>query len=141
MNNMKYIAQSLILVSTLLAAQVWAADLTVEVIGISQAKGDIQIAIFDQQNQWLRKAKASKKLIASEGKVQIVFENLADGEYGLSAFHDLNSDGKLDTNVIGIPTEPYGFSNDAVGNFGPPSFTDAKIKIEGAHKLISIRLN
>lgn len=124
MNSIKHLIQSLLIGSTLLGVQAWAADLTVEVTGISQAKGDIHVAIFDQQGQWLRKAVASKKISAVEGKVQIVFENLPDGEYGLSAFHDLNSNGKLDANMIGIPTEPYGFSNDAAGSFGPPSFAE-----------------
>ncbi len=141
MKNLKPILSSLMLTSTFFTAQVWAGDLTVEVSGLTQAKGDVQVALFDQQGQWLRKAVTSKKIAAAEGKVQIVFENLADGEYGLSVFHDLNGNGKLDMNMIGIPTEPYGFSNDAAGSFGPPSFTDAKIKLEQDKKTISIRLN
>ncbi len=141
MKNLKPIISSLMLTSTFFTAQVWAGDLTVEVSGLTQAKGDVQVALFDQQGQWLRKAVTSKKIAAAEGKVQIVFENLADGEYGLSVFHDLNGNGKLDMNMIGIPTEPYGFSNDAAGSFGPPSFTDAKIKLEQDKKTISIRLN
>jgi uncharacterized protein (DUF2141 family) len=141
MKNLKPILSSLMLTSTLLTAQVWAGDLTVEVSGLTQAKGDVQVALFDQQGQWLRKAVASKKVAAAEGKVQIVFENLPDGEYGLSVFHDLNGNGKLDMNMIGIPTEPYGFSNDAAGSFGPPSFADAKVKLEQDKKTISIRLN
>lgn len=141
MKNPKYILSSLMLTSALFAVQAWAGDLTVEVIGIAQAKGDVQVALFDQQGQWLRKAVASKKVVAAEGKVEIVFENLPDGEYGLSVFHDLNSNGKLDMNMIGIPTEPYGFSNDAAGSFGPPSFADAKVKLEQSKKTISIRLN
>lgn len=141
MKNLKPIISSLMLTSTFFTAQVWAGDLTVEVSGLTQAKGDVQVALFDQQGQWLRKAVTSKKIAAAEGKVQIVFENLANGEYGLSVFHDLNGNGKLDMNMIGIPTEPYGFSNDAAGSFGPPSFTDAKIKLEQDKKTISIRLN
>ena len=141
MKNLKPILSSLMLTSTFFTAQVWAGDLTVEVSGLTQAKGDVQVALFDQQGQWLRKAVTSKKIAAAEGKVQIVFENLANGEYGLSVFHDLNGNGKLDMNMIGIPTEPYGFSNDAAGSFGPPSFADAKVKLEQDKKTISIRLN
>ena len=141
MKNLKPIISSLMLTSTLFTARVWAGDLTVEVSGLTQAKGDVQVALFDQQGQWLRKAVASKRVAAAEGKVQIFFENLPDGEYGLSVFHDLNGNGKLDMNMIGIPTEPYGFSNDAAGSFGPPSFADAKVKLEQDKKTISIRLN
>lgn len=141
MNSMKHLIQSIVIGSTLLVAQAWAADLKVEIIGISQAKGDIQVAIFNEQGQWLRMALIGKKVAAVEGKVEVVFENLPEGEYGLSAFHDLNSNGKLDANLIGIPSEPYGFSNDAAGSFGPPSFADAKIKFERTEKTISIRLN
>lgn len=141
MKNTTRILQTLLLGAIMFAAQAKATDLTIEVTGISQAKGNIQVAIFNQQGQWLRQPVASKKILAAEGKVQIIFENLPAGEYGLSAFHDLNGNEKLDTNLIGIPTEPYGFSNDAAGNYGPPTFVDAKIQLAKTPKTISIRLN
>ena len=47
-------------------------------------------------------------------------EDLAPGRYALSAFHNENDNGELDTNLLGVPSEGYGFGNDASAAFGPP---------------------
>lgn len=132
---------ALVLAATGMSTVAYAGDLTVEVSGIGRAKGDILVAIFDQKGQWLRQAKLSQKTPAGKGSVNVVFENLPEGEYAVSAVHDLNSNGQLDSNAIGIPNEPYGFSNDAAGSFGPPSYDDAKISIDQNKKSITIKLN
>ncbi len=44
----------------------------------------------------------------------------------------------MDRNLIGMPVEPYAFSNDAVGNFGPPTFEQAKFKVSNENKTLSI---
>lgn len=130
-----------LLAATVASAVASAGDLTVEVSGIASAKGDVLVAVFDQKGQWLRRAKLSQKVVAAAGKVSVVFENLPEGEYALSAVHDLNTNGQLDSNAIGIPNEPYGFSNDAAGRFGPPSFDDAKISMDQNKKSVTIKLN
>lgn len=138
---------ALILTSALIigafAAPVSAApaDLKVEVHGIKQAKGEILVAVFDKKEKWLRDAIVRKSADAKLGAVELVFSNLPEGEYAISVLHDANSNGVMDSNAIGIPTEAYGFSNDASGSFGPASFADAKFKIEGSTKSISIRVN
>ena len=60
------------------------------------------------------------------------FDGLPDGDYAVRAFHDLNGDGKMNTNPFGMPTEPYAFSNNAVGNMGPASWDRAKFAAAGA---------
>ena len=77
----------------------------------------------------------------TQSVLSVQFDNLPEGEYAVSVFHDLNSNGKLDSNAVGMPTEPYGFSNNAAGNFGPPSFDAAKIKLDQSKTAISIRVN
>ena len=39
-------------------------------------------------------------------------------------FHDENQDKELDTNILGIPREGFGFSNDAMGKLGPKDFKE-----------------
>jgi uncharacterized protein (DUF2141 family) len=51
---------------------------------------------------------------------------VAPGTYAVSVLHDVNSNGDLDTNFLGIPKEPLGFSNGAKPKMGPPSFDAAK---------------
>jgi uncharacterized protein (DUF2141 family) len=55
-------------------------------------------------------------------KSAVVFSNLEPGRYAAIAFHDENNNGKLDENFLGVPTEPYGFSNNVQGFLGPPRF-------------------
>lgn len=126
---------------SLFASAAQAGDLHVEVQGINEIKGDVRLAVFNQKGQWLKQALISKSVSATQLSVNVLFENLPEGEYAVSVFHDLNSNGRLDSNMVGMPTEPYGFSNDAAGSFGPPSFDAAKITLNQDKKTISVRLN
>ncbi len=58
------------------------------------------------------------------------FQDLAPGSCAVKVFHDINRDGKLNTSWIGWPQEPYGFSNDAPVNMGPPSYKMAMITLK-----------
>jgi uncharacterized protein (DUF2141 family) len=57
-----------------------------------------------------------------DGKCILVITELKPGKYAFKYFHDENNDEKINTNFMGIPKEGYGFSNNAKGTFGPPSF-------------------
>jgi uncharacterized protein (DUF2141 family) len=66
---------------------------------------------------------------AKTGDVELLFGDLAAGEYAVMLFHDENGNQKMDSNLLGIPTEGYGFSNEAKGRFGPPKFSEMKVII------------
>jgi uncharacterized protein (DUF2141 family) len=61
----------------------------------------------------------------SYGQSVCEFVGVASERYAVSVFHDENSNGKLDRNLLGIPREGVGASNNAVGHFGPLKFDDA----------------
>jgi uncharacterized protein (DUF2141 family) len=61
----------------------------------------------------------------------VVLTNLDPGQYAIILFHDENGNGKLDTNALGVPSEPYGFSNNVRGFLGPPTFQDAIMQVNG----------
>ena len=69
------------------------------------------------------------------------FENLPPGDYAIAAFQDVNENGVLDKNALGIPTEPYGFSNDARGWFGPPSWQAARFHLGAADGAVTLTLH
>jgi uncharacterized protein (DUF2141 family) len=115
-----------------------AADggsLTVVVNGVASRRGVINIGLYygadGYSNMKHNQVYQGKQVNASEERLEIIFTGLETGEYGVSVYHDENGNGKLDTNVLGIPKEKYGFSNNASGLFGPPSFADAKIEVTG----------
>ena len=99
--------------------------LKVNITGVSDAKGQMVLAIFNNEEGFLKEDIAHKYYSLKSTKCIVEFRDLKDGKYALSVFQDLNMNGELDTNFFGIPTEPYGFSNNAMGTFGPPNFTKA----------------
>ena len=70
---------------------------------------------------------------------RVTFEGVPFGTYALKVFHDENDNGKLDTNFVGMPKEAFGFSNDAMGRFGPPDFDAASFELGQPELLLEIR--
>jgi uncharacterized protein (DUF2141 family) len=106
--------------------------LTLKIEGIDAKKrGQLLVGVFDEKNF----LKVGKQLYELEvdvnaGQMEITMENIAAGTYAVSVFQDIDRNKELETNFIGIPKEPIGFSNDARIKFGPPSFSDAQFKVE-----------
>ena len=71
----------------------------------------------------------ARTAINASGRVVATFENLPAGDYAVKAFHDVNGDGQLNTNPFSMPTEPYAFSNNAVGNMGPARWNRAHFTV------------
>ena len=84
---------------------------------------------------------ASVKLKARPGAITFMFTGLAPARYAVSAFHDENGNGKLDANLLGIPTEGFGFSNDAHGSMGPPNFEAAAVAMGEPGTAITVKLH
>src|SRR5215469_16971736 len=104
-----------------------AADLTITVKDIRSTDGSVLIAVYDGDASFMNppQAKVRRKVNASKGEVKFVIHDLPAGKYAVSSYHDENNNGTLDTNSLGVPTEGYGFSNDAQGVAGPPKFAQA----------------
>lgn len=117
-----------------------AADLRVEIHGIQTKNGSVRVAVFQRAEDFNEKPMVAQQAPASSPTAVFVFRNILPGEYAISAFHDENSNGELDRNLFRIPTERYGFSRDAAGNMGPPSFDAAKIRIAAETQSIVINL-
>jgi uncharacterized protein (DUF2141 family) len=85
---------------------------------------------------------AASRTVRPEGVVtRLVFADLPPGRYAVAAFHDADENGRLTLWPIGLPREPYGFSNDARGRFGPPSFDSAAFTLGpgGARQTLTLR--
>lgn len=121
-----------------------AAEIELEVSGLKQAEGQVMVAAFADAGGWLRKPVAVAMVAAVKqegGRVVLRIKDLPEsGELALSVLHDVNGNGKMDSNPVGMPLEPFAFSNNAVGNFGPASFEQAKFTIKPGER-VSVRLN
>jgi uncharacterized protein (DUF2141 family) len=117
-----------------------AADLTVDVAGLLNAKGTVMVAVFDSAGHFLKQPLRTAAVAAQPGQVQLLISDLAPGDYAVSLFQDENGNGKLDKNLVGMPVEPYGFSNDAAGSNGPPGFEQARVQVGAAGNTVTVSL-
>jgi uncharacterized protein (DUF2141 family) len=117
-----------------------ATDLTVLVENVKSGEGTVRAGLFNKVGAFPKTPLIRQSAEAKTDAVSIVFKDLEPGSYAISAFHDVNDNQKLDTNFVGMPIEPYGFSRDAHGLFGPPAFDDARLAVDGKDKLVSIHL-
>lgn len=115
------------------AAPAFAAHLTVA-FPSAAPQGQIMVAVFNSEANYGGEGQPAKAamLDAAAGQTSVTFDGLPDGDYAVRAFHDLNGDGKMNTNPFGMPVEPFAFSNNAVGNMGPASWERAKFAAAGA---------
>jgi uncharacterized protein (DUF2141 family) len=118
-----------------------AARVTVTVDGIRSTDGVIMVGLFDSPSTFPQQFLKGQSTEADIPSVTVVFENVTPGRYALSAFHDRNSNGKLDTGAFGIPKEPFGFSRDARAVMGPPTFDDTAFDVpaEGLSLVIHLK--
>ncbi len=95
----------------------------------NKASGKVYVAIYDKKGEFLSDKKfksLSLDLGQGEDEVSVM---LPVGNYAFSAYQDVNGNGIFDKNWMGIPKEPYGFSNNARGKFGPPDFAESSFLI------------
>lgn len=121
-----------------LAAQ---SAVTVHVTGFSSTKGQLMLALHNSRDTFLtRKAPFRAAAVTIGGDtVTYTFSDLPAGRYALAAFHDENANGDLD-GVMRIPRERYGFSNNAHGRFGPPSYEATVFVVEAPTLTMTVRL-
>jgi uncharacterized protein (DUF2141 family) len=106
----------------------------VEIGGLRNDKGQVLCAIYSSADGFPKKgdkALAHANSPISDGHAVCEFPGVNAGTYAISVFHDENSNGKLDTNFMGIPREGVGASNNAAGHHGPPKFDAAAFRFTG----------
>jgi len=130
---------SLVVVILLICGSARAqARLEIVVKNVKEAKGSVRVGIFKDSKTFLKEAIYGQVVKASKGDVKVIFESVPAGTYAISVIHDENENGELDSGMFGIPKEGFGFANDAMGTFGPPSFEKASIIIGNDPEIISI---
>lgn len=108
------------------------SNLKLDVSGFKNSNGTARIIIFNSQTQKgfpdNYDLALDKKIVPIiNNKVLFEFKDLPFGEYAITVHHDENNDMKVNKNFFGIPKEGLGCTNDAKGNFGPPSYEQAKV--------------
>lgn len=123
------------------ADEVRRAEVRVRIIGVQDDSGTVRVALFQGEDAYAANEPAARQQVeATPPAVELVFLDVPFGRYSISSFHDRNANEKLDSNFVGLPTEPYGFSLNARGRFGPPSFDDMAFEVGAGGADLEIEL-
>jgi uncharacterized protein (DUF2141 family) len=117
-----------------------AADLVVHVANVKSDQGQVRVALYDNADAFLKRPVRAAEARADKAGTTLVFHDVAPGEYGFAIYHDANDNGHMDRNLLGIPTEPIAFSNDAQGRMGPPAFDAVKLAVPAAGLTTTVSL-
>ncbi|HEY0524782.1 MAG TPA: DUF2141 domain-containing protein [Stellaceae bacterium] len=145
---------AVLFLATLLAPPALAAELRLTINNVRSGEGELLIALYDNADGFASAIAnaATRGLMPDSGRLigtsiraqpgtqSTVFTQLPPGRYAAIVIHDENDNGRLDKNVMGVPTEGYGFGNDAQGFLSAPSFDATAITIGDADLSASISL-
>jgi len=119
-------------------------ELQLRVTGLKKTASELRIAVFESADGFPQPSSSSSTLVVSVGADQseatvdlVVPMNVP---VAVAVFQDLDGNGLLSKNAVGIPSEPYGFSNGARGLFGPPTFEAATLRGDALKKPQPIHL-
>lgn len=116
----------------------------ISVINLRSNKGHVLVSLYkdgigypNEPSKAIRKA----KLVIKDKEAWALFTGLSSGKYAVAILHDENDDQKMNKNFLGLPKEGYGFSNNAMGAFGPPAFSKAAFSYNSFGSITDISIN
>jgi uncharacterized protein (DUF2141 family) len=127
-------AVALLVSAPALAEAAPAAPVTITLnFATAAPTGKVMVALFNSQAAYGGGAPVAVAAVdVAAGEHSATFADLPAGDYAAKMYHDVDGDGRMNTNPFGLPTEPYAFSNNAVGNMGPAGWDRAHFAASGA---------
>lgn len=116
---------------------------TVRITNLENVKGNLYIGWYNESSTFRINDKAiyrAKIVVNNQQQVSVDFLNIPKGRYAIAVFLDENDNYKLDRNILGIPTEKYGFSNNILPALRPATFDEAAFAVTQIPTTIDIRL-
>ena len=125
------------------AEELKTGTLSILITGLQNDNGEVLLALSNSRNNYESDSSAYRgfNFIIQKGTAECKINDLPYGEYAIKLYHDENMDGELNSNFLGIPTEDYGFSNNATGTFGSADFADAKFLFEQSEMTMNISVD
>lgn len=117
-----------------------AADLRLDIGPVASDRGTLQIAIYASENTFRKTMLRGHREAARAGRAAVTLSDMAPGEYAVMVFHDLDGNGKLDTNLFGAPKEPWGSSVRGKVPARAPSWAEAKFHLPPAGTTVTVEL-
>ena len=118
------------------------ARLTISFTGVSKPGGAIMAGVFDSREAFDGDKPVQGVRIPVTGpSASQTITGLKPGRYAIKAYHDVNGDGRMNTNPFGMPIEPYAASNNAPSRMAPPAWADAAIDLVAGDNAHTIRID
>ena len=108
------------------------STLTFSVNNIKEIKGTLEIGLFNSNERFLEEGQAFRiiSIAVKKSSETIIIKDLPKGTYAISLYQDINEDDICNLNFIGIPKEPYAFSNNFKPKFSAPTFEDCNFQLD-----------
>jgi len=130
MGKSSLLALSVLFASMWVNSSTFAADIKLEIAGVNAQQSKIYVQLFKGEDNYLNDNALTATYIQAKAGLNFVsFTDVPAGEYVVRFYQDENNNGTLDTNLFGMPSEGYGFSNNAKPNYGPVAYTDAAFTV------------
>ena len=128
MKKLFFVLFALCLCSVFFGQEKKECELALKITNIKSDGGTIFVSVHDSEKSF--KSRVPMKSLKAPAKAPAVTMtlSLAPGEYAFCVYHDTNDNGELDTGFMGIPKEPFGFSN-YDGKSPPGKFARHKVAI------------
>jgi len=119
-----------------------SGNLTLKIDNVRTGGGTIWVGIYDNAEHLFVKEKAIAKgfNVGKTGTITCTVEHLPYGTYAVALFHDVNSNGELDRNLAGIPTEPFAFSQKPKSRWRLPYFEEVKFAFLQNQQVLQMKL-
>jgi uncharacterized protein (DUF2141 family) len=108
------------------------------VAGVRPHRGDVKVAIFTSAAAFPQPDAASVLFVLKAENTTLERQLDVSPPFAVAVYQDINGDGEVTRNRLGIPLEPFAFSNNAMGNRGPPTFEQAAITMTGSPTSLTI---
>jgi len=116
---------------------------TVKITNLENVKGNLYIGWYNQAATFRVNEKAiyrEKVAVGQQNEVSVIFKNIPKGKYAIAVFLDENDNYQLDKNMLGIPKEKYGFSNNRLPALRPATFEESAFELQQQNAMIHITL-
>ncbi|MEE9360963.1 MAG: DUF2141 domain-containing protein [Cellulophaga sp.] len=139
MKTLSYILGFMLLSLTTYAQEKDGINITITIDNVLNDNGKVLLSLHSSDTFMKGKGIKSLESTIIDGKINVTFKNVAQGEYAILVLHDENENNQMDFESNGMPKESYGMSGNIM-TMGPPTFADAKFHVTNENITLNIRL-
>lgn len=117
--------------------------LSVTITGYKNTQAPFLLGVFDENDGFPKPKNTARGYRLQPGgqpSATLRIDDLPYGTYAIAVFQDLNGNGKLDTGLMGMPKEPYCFSNNFRPRFSGPKWADCRFTYSAEKNTLRLHL-